>query len=404
MPETDRTSPDTTVLEHQKVVDLEERYTSGAYPKRPLAIVQGEGIWLRDAEGRRFMDMTSGQGVALVGHSHPAIVEALTRQAVRLITCPEIFYNDRRGELYATLSQHTPDGLNRFFLCNSGTEAVEGALKFARLQTGRSGIVAARSAFHGRTLGALSATWNPSYRRGFEPMLPDVKHIPFNDPRAADAAIDASTAAVILEVVQGEGGVVLAKRDFLEFVRQACEQRGAFLIFDEVQTGLGRTGRWFASEHFSVVPDVMCVGKGLAGGLPMGAVLWRDSLGQWPPGSHGSTLGGNPLACAAAIATLGLLDSGLPEHAARVGEAFLTNLRGLKHPMIREVRGLGLMIGIDLRRRVTPVLKALMERNVLALPAGSTVLRLLPPLTVSEDQLNTVFDAILAALEVLEDE
>ena len=195
-----------------------------------------------------------------------------------------------------------------------------------------------------------------------------------------------------------------AKREFLEVVSQVCEQRGALLIFDEVQTGLGRTGRRFAAEHFSVTPDVLSLGKGLAGGLPIGAVVWRDSLGKWARGSHGSTLGGNPLACAAATATLGLLGSGLPEHAARVGERFLADLRALGHPMIREVRGLGLMIGIDLRIRVTPVLKALMDRGVLALPAGPTVLRLLPPLIVSEDQLSEVLDTILEALEVLEDE
>ena len=404
MPELDEVAPRLTHGEAHAIMDLEDHHTSGAYPKRPLAIVRGEGIWLWDAQGRRFMDMTSGQGVALVGHSHPTVVEAVRRQAELLITCPEIFYNDRRSELYAALSQYTPDGLNRFFLCNSGAEAVEGALKFARLRTGRPGIVAAKSGFHGRTLGALSATWNPSYRRGFGPLLPEVAHIPFNDLRAAEAAIDASTAAVILEVVQGEGGVVTAKREFLETVNQMCEQRGALLIFDEIQTGLGRTGRRFAAEHFSVAPDVLCLGKGLAGGLPIGAVVWRDSLGQWPRGSHGSTLGGNPLACAAATATVKLLDSGLAEHAARVGESFLTDLRGLGHPMIREVRGLGLMIGVDLRRRVTPVLKALMERGVLALPAGPTVLRLLPPLIVSEDQLSEVLDTILEVLEVSQDE
>ncbi|MCZ6531093.1 MAG: aminotransferase class III-fold pyridoxal phosphate-dependent enzyme, partial [Chloroflexi bacterium] len=232
MPELDEVAPRLTHGEAHAIMDLEDHHTSGAYPKRPLAIVRGEGIWLWDAQGRRFMDMTSGQGVALVGHSHPTVVEAVRRQAELLITCPEIFYNDRRSELYAALSQYTPDGLNRFFLCNSGAEAVEGALKFARLQTGRPGIVAAKSGFHGRTLGALSATWNPSYRRGFGPLLPEVAHIPFNDLRAAEAAIDASTAAVILEVVQGEGGVVTAKREFLEAVNQMCEQRGALLIFD----------------------------------------------------------------------------------------------------------------------------------------------------------------------------
>ena len=286
-----KATPALSLTETHSIMNLEDRHSSGAYPKRPLAIVRGEGIWLWDAQGRRFMDMTSGQGVALLGHSHPTILEAVRRQAELLITCPEIFYNDRRSEFYAELSQYTPDGLNRFFLCNSGAEAVEGALKFARQRTGRPGIVAAKSAFHGRTLGALSATWNPSYRRGFGPMLPEVTHIPFNDLNAAEAAIDASTAAVILEVVQGEGGIIAAERKFLQFMREVCEQRGALLIFDEVQTGLGRTGRRFAAEHFAVTPDIMCVGKGLAGGLPIGAVIWNEMFGEWPRGSHGSTLG-----------------------------------------------------------------------------------------------------------------
>jgi len=211
MPETIQAASTPPFGETQLIINLEDQHTSGAYPKRPLAIVRGEGIWLWDVEGRRYMDMTSGQGVALVGHSHPTLLEAIRRQAELLITCPEIFYNDRRSELYAFLSRYTPEGLNSFFLCNSGAEAVEGALKFARLQTGRPGIVAAKSGFHGRTLGALSATWNPSHRRRFEPLLPEVSHIPFNDLDAVDEAIGDSTAAVILEVVQGEGGVVTAQ-------------------------------------------------------------------------------------------------------------------------------------------------------------------------------------------------
>lgn len=387
--------------EPSQILALEDHHGSGAYPKRPAAIVRGRGVNVWDAKGKEYLDMTAGQGVALLGHSHPAVVKAVQRQAERLITCPEIFYNDRRVDLYARLSRHTPPGFDRFFLCNSGAEAVEGALKFARLQTGRSGFVAAKNGFHGRTLGALSATWKPSYRQPFEPLLPGIEHVPFNDLAAAAEAIGDATAAVLLEVVQGEGGVVPADSDYLEGLRQLCDDRGALLVFDEVQTGLGRTGRWWAAEHYGVQPDLFCLGKGLAGGLPMGAVVWHRDLGNWPKGSHGSTFGGNPLACSAAAATLETLDNGLIPQAAAVGEAFIAQLQSIDHPLIRQVRGLGMMIALDLRRRVTPALKALMDQGVLALPAGPTVLRLLPPLIVTEGELDRVMTAIVATLEAI---
>lgn len=384
-----------------KVGQLEDLHRSGAYPKRPLAIVRGEGSWLWDADGRRYLDMTSGQGVALLGHSHPAVVEAVRRQSERLITCPEIFYNDQRARLYEALSRRTPEDLNRFFLCNSGAEAIEAALKLARLKTGRSAIVAAKMGFHGRTFGALSATWKPDYRRPFEPLLPEVHHIPFNDVRAAAAAVDESTAAVLLEVIQGEGGVVPAQLEFLRAMRERCDRVGALLVLDEIQTGLGRTGRWFACEHFDLVPDVLCLGKGLAGGVPIGAIAWRESLGPWPQGSHGSTFGGNPLAGAAALATVFAIGEDLPRRAEILGNRFLKELRALDERLVREVRGRGLMIGVDLRRRITPVLKSLLSEGVLALPAGPTVLRLLPPLTVSAQELEVVRDKISVSLRAL---
>lgn len=387
------------MIDPAEIVALEGKHGPGSYPKRPAAIVRGRGTTVWDADGNQYLDMTSGQGVALLGHSHPAVVEAVSDQSQRLITCPEIFYNDRRAELYERLGRHTPEGLDRFFLCNSGAEAVEGALKFARLQTGRPGIVAAKNGFHGRTMGALSATWKPAYRQPFEPLLSEVAHVPFNDLAAADAAIGSSTAAVVLEVVQGEGGVVPASGEYLAGVRQLCDERGALLVFDEVQTGLGRTGRWWAAEHFDVAPDLLCLGKGLAGGLPMGAVVWRRDLGQWPQGSHGSTFGGNPLVCAAASATLTTLETNLIQHAAEAGAAFLEKARSMEHRLVRQVRGLGLMMALDLRRRVTPVLKTLMDRGVLALPAGPTVLRLLPPLIVTSGELDRVLEAIEESLD-----
>ncbi len=377
----------------------EDAHTSGAYPKRPLALVRGEGAYVWDADGQRYLDATSGQGVALLGHAHPAIVQAVSRQAGTLITCPEIFYNDRRAELYALLADVFGGLINRFFLCNSGAEAVEGALKVARLLTGRGGVVAVKRGFHGRTLGALATTWNKKYREPFADWLHDVTHISAGDMDAARASITDDTAAVIVEAVQGEGGVYPLEAEYLRGLRDLCSARGALLIVDEIQAGLGRTGRWFAYQHAGIAPDIVTLGKGLAGGLPMGAVCWRGALGTIDEGTHGSTFGGNPLASAAAIATLTTLrDAQLIPHSAEVGAQLIESLRTLDLSSVREVRGLGLMIGLELRDRVTPALKALQARGVLALPAGVNVLRLLPPLVMDSAACESLVESVREVL------
>lgn len=379
-------------------IALEGRHTSGVYLKRPVLIVRGTGARVWDAQGREYVDCATGHGVALVGHCHPRVVAAIREQAERLITCSEAFYNDRRAQLQAELVALMP-GMERVFLCNSGTEAVEAAIKFARLATGRPGVVAARNGFHGRTMGALSATWRPEYRRPFEPLVPGFVHVPYNDAAALEGAVGPETAAVILEVVQGEGGVRLGDGAFLRRAQELCRERGALLIVDEVQTGLGRTGRMMACHHHGLEPDLVCLAKGLAGGLPIGAVLIGPRVGKLPVGVHGSTFGGNPLACAAALATLRVIrEESLSERAAELGEFFLSRLRRISSPMIRDVRGLGLMVGVELRRRARPYLQALAERGVLALPAGPTVLRFLPPLVISPEDLERV---ALAVDEVL---
>jgi LysW-gamma-L-lysine/LysW-L-ornithine aminotransferase len=382
------------------ITTTEDLHTSGVYSKRPLTLVRGEGCTVWDEAGNSYLDMTSGQGVALLGHSHPTVADAVAQQAQTLITCPEIFYNDRRAELYDLLSSLLPGDINRFFLCNSGAEAVEGALKAANLLTGRSGVIAAKRSFHGRTLGALSLTWNPKYREPFLAWtISDVTHVAYNDLEQAAQVINEKTAAVVVEVVQGEGGVYPADVAYLQGLRQLCDEHGALLILDEIQTGLGRTGSWFAFQHAGIQPDIVVLGKGIAGGLPMGVVCWREALGQLPKGSHGSTFGGNPLVCSAAIATLQTLrDENLPEHAGRLGEWLLDQLRTLEIAQIREVRGLGLMVGIELRGRVTPVLQTLQQLGVLALPAGLNVLRFLPPLIVTQGELERMVGAVNRAL------
>lgn len=374
---------------------LEDAHTSGAYPKRPLAVVRGAGVYVWDDAGNRYLDLTSGQGVALLGHAHPEVVRAVSEQAATLITCPEIFYNDRRAALYGLLGELLPAEIDRYFLCNSGAEAMEGALKVARVLTGRGRVVAAKRGFHGRTMGALSLTWNKKYREAFLPWLVDVDHINPEDADAARAAITDETAAVIVEAVQGEGGVYPLDPAALRHLRELCTERGALLIVDEIQSGLGRAGRWFAFEEAGIIPDIVTLGKGIAGGVPMGAVCWRGALGQLPDGSHGTTFGGNPLSAAAAIAALTTLRAEqLPQRAAETGAWLMQTLGGLNLRGVREIRGRGLMIGLEMRDRVTPILKALQERGILALPAGVNVLRLLPPLTISRDELMPAVDAI----------
>jgi predicted acetylornithine/succinylornithine family transaminase/N-acetyl-ornithine/N-acetyl-lysine deacetylase len=379
-------------------IDLENTYTSGVYSKRPVAIVRGSGALVWDAEGREYIDCTAGYGVANIGHARSEIAAAIAAQAHRLVTCPEIFYNDMRARLLERLASLLPEGLDQIFLCNSGTEAVEGALKFARIATGRTGIVATFRGFHGRTMGALSTTWDPHYREPFTPLVPDVRHIRYNDLASADAAINEETAAVIIELVQGEGGVHVACEEYIHGLASLCRERGALLIIDEVQTGFGRTGQLFACQHYGLQPDILCLAKSLAGGIPMGAICLGQRViesGHITRGIHGSSFGGNPLACAAALATLDVVENeALPQRAAALGEYALRRLRKMHSPLIREVRGKGLLLGIELKRRVQPYLEALGEHGVLALQAGSNVIRLLPPLVITEEQLNRVLDAV----------
>lgn len=374
---------------------IENGYTSGAYAKRPLTLVRGAGATVWDDEGRAYLDMGSGVGVALLGHANTAVADAIAQQARTLITCSEAFYNDRRAELYGVLSTLLPSEIGRYFLCNSGTEAVEGALKIARLLTGRTGIVSVKRGFHGRTLGALSTTWNPHYREPFEGWTPPARFISPVDIASAYAAIDEQTAAVIVECVQGEGGIYPLEAAYVRELRQICTERGALFIADEIQAGLGRTGKWFAFQHADIMPDLVTLAKGVAGGMPMGVVAWRTALGQIESGTHGSTFGGNPLACAAAIANLQELQRiDAPARSAELGTWFLEALRGCPLKGVREIRGIGLMIGLELRGRVTPVLQGLQERGIIALPAGKTVLRFLPPLIVEQAQLATVVEML----------
>src|SRR6267378_3995180 len=379
----------------------EERHTSGLYQKRPLVIVRGEGATLWDEEGRSYIDCVGGQGMANLGHGNRAVADAIAEQARTLASSTELFYNDRRAELYDVLASILPAELDRFFLCNSGAEAVEGALKFARMATKRPRVVATMRGFHGKTMGALAATWGPEYREalGGDGLFPGSAHIPFNKTEALDAAITAETAAFIVELVQGEGGVRPATREFIAEAARLCRERGALLVVDEVQTGFGRTGTMFALEQYGVVPDILCLAKAIAGGIPMGAVAFSRAVGDLPKRSHSTTFGGNPLACAAAIAAIGEMRRlDLATRARERGAQLLDGLRAIRSDKVREVRGLGLLAGIELKENAGPTIKALQDDGVLALGAGPTVVRFLPPLVISAAQIDRVLVATAKVL------
>jgi acetylornithine/LysW-gamma-L-lysine aminotransferase len=387
-----------TPVNAQEIINIETKHSAGTYAKQPLVIVRGQGASLFDADGVEYLDCASGHGVANLGHAHPKIAEAIYQQASTLITLFETFPNDKRAELIKKITSLI-DGLDRVFLCSSGTESVEAAFKFARISTGRKNIVAAMRAFHGRTYGSLSATFNKKYREGFEPLVPGFSHVPYNNVEALDKAVNGETAAVILEVVQGEGGVYPVSAEYIRSARRICDERGALLIVDEIQSGFGRTGRMFAIQHFGVTPDLLTCAKSLAGGVPMGAVLIGKNVKNLTPGVHGSTFGGNPLACAAAIAALSVIEEeNLPGQAEGKGAYLLEKLLKIQSPQIREVRGLGLMIGIEMKQKVAPYIKALQEKKVIALNAGMTVIRLLPPLVISYEQIDHLVEVLTEVL------
>jgi acetylornithine/LysW-gamma-L-lysine aminotransferase len=376
---------------------------AGFSGSRGLSLVRGEGVWVFDDAGRRYLDATSMYGVASLGHAHPALAEALATQAGRLVSCFASYENDRRTALFERLFARLAP-LDRFFLCNSGTEAIEALLKLARAVTGRPGVVALAGAFHGRTFGALSATFRSKHRDAFQPLLTGFRHVRPGDTAALAEALSAGDVGLFLaEVVQGEGGVRPIDGAFLREAQELCRAHGVVFGVDEVQTGIGRTGRWFAFQHHDISPDAVCLAKGLAGGVPMGALAFRSSLGKLEAGQHGSTFGGNPLACAAACAVLDTVEAeGLCERAARLGEGLLARFReelapGPDRP-VREVRGRGLMLGLELAEASAPVQRRLQERGVLALGAGLRVLRLLPPLVIGEDEIDLLATSVIEEL------
>ena len=390
-------------MNYNEIQHIESAYSSGGVGRRPVALVRAQGSRLWDSEGRTYIDCAAAQGWANVGHSHPKVTAALKSQAETLVASQESSYNDQRAQWMAAMGSVFAGSLGwetcRIHPCNSGAEANEAALKLARYATGRTKIIAAVRGFHGRTMGALSTTWNKKYRQPFEPLVPDVAHVPYNKIEAMEKAIDDNTAAVIIEVVQGEGGVHPGAAEYFQALRRLCTERGTLLILDEIQTGVGRTGRWLACEHHQIAPDIITLGKSIGGGLPLGVTAWHSGVKSFKSGLHGSTFGGNPLVCAASRAVIEVMaEENLAERSAELGAWLMQGLQKNGSDQIREVRGLGLMIGIELKGKVTPVLQQLMKRGVWALPAGLNVLRLLPPLVIETTDLEEVLEAIEAVV------
>ena len=386
-------------MDEKSVMNIENRYLARGYAKKAIVLVKGKGVFLWDINGKKYLDFTGNYGVCVVGYSRPEIIQAVKKQIERLIPCHGSFYNEARAELLEKIVQIAPRGLTRAFLGNSGAEAVECAIKMARKFTKKPEIIAMMGGFHGKTMGALSATWKKKYREPFQPLVPCFKHVQRYEIQKIKEAITEKTAAIIVEPVQGEGGVIVPPEGFFQSLRELCDKTGILLIMDEVQTGMGRTGKMFACEHWKITPDIMCLGKSIAGGLPMGVTIAREEIASsLEVGEHTSTFGGNPVVCAAASATIELiLKEKLPERAANLGRYFLDKLRELqfKHRVIREVRGLGLMIGVELRVQILNIILGAIQKGVLILDAGKNVLRFLPPLIVTEKHV----DRVVAVLE-----
>jgi acetylornithine/LysW-gamma-L-lysine aminotransferase len=390
-------------VNEKEIIDVEEKIMANTFAKRDRVLTRGKGALVWDINGNQYIDCTASYGVAVVGHCHPKVVEAVQKQVETLIACHASFYNDTRSELLQKLIRLAPKGLDKVYLSNSGAESVECAIKLARKYSGKPEIVSLMGAFHGKTMGALSATWKKKYRAPFMPLVPGFKHVPPNNLEKMKAAITEKTAAVLVEPVRGEGGVLVPSDDFLPGLREICDEKGVLLIFDEVQTGFGRTGKVFACEHWNVVPDIMCLAKSVAGGIPMGATFAREEvMSAFQRGEHSSTFSGNPLVCAAASAAIDvLIEEKLPERAATLGGYFRGKLEDLaeKYRIVREVRGLGLMLGMEMRFDVYNMLLGCMERGVLVLDAGRNVLRFLPPLVIEKEQIDRVVEVLDEVME-----
>ncbi|MGN6821365.1 MAG: aspartate aminotransferase family protein [Candidatus Nitrosocosmicus sp.] len=379
----------------------EEYYVGNIYQRFPVDIEKGKGCFLWDNNGREYIDCMGGYGVALVGHCNNRVVEAIKKQAEMLLTCHMSLYNDCRLQFLDKLFSITPRNLNKVFFSNSGAESVEAAIKFSRKYTNKTGIAALNGAYHGKTFGALSVTYNEKYRKSFLPLLNGVHFFSYNDIEKLEEMIcDAKNniGTIIAEPIQGETGIIIPPLNFLKKLRDLCNKHNLVLIFDEIQSGLGRTGKMWAAQHWDVEPDIMCLAKGIAGGVPMGITLLRSEIIDCiKVGEHSSTFAGNPLACAAGSATIeSIIEDKLVENSEKIGKEFKEGLMNLKenHKIIREIRGLGMMLGVEMKFDIKDILFEGIKNGILLLYSGKNIIRLLPPLVMEEDVVKKALNLI----------
>jgi acetylornithine/N-succinyldiaminopimelate aminotransferase len=395
------------LMNSQEWMDLSERVVAHTYARYPIVLVRGKGTRVWDVDGKEYLDFVAGLAVCNLGHCHPKVVKAIQEQAEKLIHVSNFYYIEPQIRLARLLCEHS--FADKVFFCNSGAEANEGALKLARkvaketMQGDRYEIITMERSFHGRTFATLTATAQEKFHKGYSPLMPGFKYVPFNDAKAVRDAIDSKTCAILIEPIQGEGGVNCPSEGYLKALREICDEKGILLIFDEVQVGMGRTGKLFAYEHYGVVPDILTLAKSLAGGVPIGALLMKKEVsGGFKPGDHASTFGGNPLATAAGVAAVtSILEEGMLENCRNVGGYFLSRLEEMKKrfPFIADVRGKGLILGVELTMDGGSIVKEMMQRGFLINCTMGNVLRFLPPLIVTEKEV----DRLLAALnEVLQ--
>lgn len=388
----------------KKLIDESKKYLMNTYNRAPIVLRKGRGMKVWDSTGKEYLDFVGGIAVNCLGHCHPKVVIAIQKQAQRLIHVSNLFHIEPQIKLAKLLVENS--FADKVFFCNSGAEAIEGAIKLARkyakehVASHKYEIITAYGSFHGRTLAALTATGQEKFHQGFEPLVPGFNYVPFNDIDALKNAVTDKTCAILLEPIQGEAGIRIPAEDYLKQVRQLCDENKLLLILDEVQTGMGRTGRLFAYQHFDIKPDIMALAKGLAGGFPMGAVLATDAVAAaFQPGNHASTFGGNPLACASSVATIeALLEDGfLMDHCRRIGKYFRDSLEKLKSDFpsyIVEVRGLGLLLGMELTKTCGPIVESCAARGILINCTSGNVLRFTPPLTVTEKEIDHLVDTL----------
>lgn len=398
-------------MEMKKLIDESNLYIMNTYKRFPIVLRKGRGMKVWSTDGKEYLDFVGGVAVNILGHCHPKVVIAIQKQAQRLLHVSNYYYIGPQIRLAKLLVQHT--FADKVFFCNSGAEANEAAIKLARkyskenVNPDRFEIITAENSFHGRTLAALTATGQEKFQKGFEPLVPGFKHVPFNDIDAIGQAITMNTCAIMLEPVLGEGGVKIPDPDYLKEVRKICDENSLLLILDEVQTGMGRTGKFFAYEHFGITPDIMTIAKGLGGGVPIGAMLATDKVAlAFQPGTHASTFGGNPLVCAAAVTTIETLleDGFILDQCNRMSEYMkerLINLREKFPHLIADIRGLGLLIGMELTSECEPLVKACLEMGVLVNCAAGNVLRFIPPLIVQKKDIDHLINVLGKALEGL---